>query len=169
MSGWDSVLLLQRAWVRSLVRERRSHMPCGAPPLPKKSKLFTFLSPLLGEEDGCPSCREVRRGAPSPKLRHPPPVPGLLPVHLLVMAAHGHGRVRTQQVPVLLPAAAHRPGDGLVRHWLRCYCLRELRGVGKRWRKTHHPIQPSGCTSETQIEWLRFRSEQKLVSCVSQL
>ena len=110
----QTVLLLQRAWVRSLVRELRSHTPCGAlPPPPKKSKLFTFLCPLLGEEDGP---REVPRGPPSPTLRRPPPVPGLLPVHLLVMAAHGHGRVRAQQVLVLLPAAAHRLDDGLVRH-----------------------------------------------------
>ena len=112
-----------------------SHAMWGTP-LPKKSKLLTFLCPLLGEKDGH---REVRRGPPSLKLRRPPPVPGLLPVHPLVMAAHGHGRVRAQQVLVLLPAAAHRLGDGLIRHRLRAHCLQKLRGSGEEVTKNPPP------------------------------
>lgn len=44
----------------------------------------------------------------------PTAVPGGLPEHLLVMVAHGHGRVRAQQGLVLFPAAGHGLQDGLV-------------------------------------------------------
>ena len=46
-------------------------MPCGAAPLPKKSKLFTFLSPLLGEEEWVPLFQRGPKGCPLPKTQAP--------------------------------------------------------------------------------------------------
>lgn len=81
----------------------------------------------------------------------PMAVPGLLPVHLLVMVAHGHSWVRAQQVLVLFPAAAHGLGDGLIWHRLRRHCCWKLMGprvrgvkisvrekAGERWPKIYY-------------------------------
>ena len=64
----ETVLLLQRARVRSLVREVRSHTPCGALPLPpKKGSCSHSCAPCLGKRMG----PERSQGSPLPDTQAP--------------------------------------------------------------------------------------------------